>query len=33
MLDADGEIDDIVFFVSPGWMRRIARDADSTDDR
>jgi hypothetical protein len=33
MLDADGEIDDIVFFVSPGWMRRIARDAESTDDR
>ena len=22
MLDEDGEVEDIVFFVSPGWMRR-----------
>ncbi len=22
MLDEDGEVEDIVFFASPGWMRR-----------
>ena len=27
-LDADGEIEDIVFFVSPGWMRRHAEHSE-----
>ena len=27
-LDADAEIDDIVFFVSPGWMRRHAEHSE-----
>ena len=29
MLDEDGEIDDIVFFVSPGLMRRVADRAET----
>ena len=27
-LDEDGEIDDIVFFVSPGWIRRHAEHSE-----
>jgi hypothetical protein len=29
-LGEDGEVDDVVFIVSPGWMRR---DAERTQDR
>jgi hypothetical protein len=25
-LDEDGDVDDIVLFISPGWMRRHAED-------
>jgi hypothetical protein len=27
-LDEHGEVDDIVFFVSPGWMRRQGEHSD-----
>ena len=29
-LDEDGEVDDIVFFVSPGWVRDLERRGLST---